>query len=173
MNTARMRAIRITTRAVVVAALPLLAACSHATDPTSAQPSATATPTTLSRATFIQQADAICASNRALPSPPGDPAAATTTDLKAWSTFFQTTIPVQQDIVRRIRTLTPPPNDRATVNTVLAHEDATIKDAQALQQAAADGDLTKFESVLTTFTADGSAADTAANAYGATVCGGK
>ena len=129
----------------------------------------------LTKAAFVSKANAICKSvndaSTKLTPPTSDPTKVTANDLPAWNQFLLKVIPYGQQQQSQLKALTPPAADQATVAGIIAKGDQVLADVQALQQAAAAGNVNAFKTAFTQSENDGNAADQAATSYGLTQCG--
>jgi len=129
----------------------------------------------LTKAAFVARANAICKSvnsqSAKLTPPTSDPTKVTSKDLPSWNQFLLKVIPYGQQQQAQLRALTPPAADQATVASIISKGDQVLADVQALQQAAAAGNVNSFKTAFQKSETDGNAADDAATSYGLTQCG--
>ena len=127
------------------------------------------------KAAFVAKANAICKSvndaSAKLSPPSSDPTKVKSTDLPAWNQFLLKVLPYGQQQQSQLKALTAPAGDQTTVASIFAKGDQVLADVQALQSAAAAGNVNAFETAFKKSETDGSAADQAASSYGLTQCG--
>jgi hypothetical protein len=120
----------------------------------------------VTRAQWITQADAICASAdaqiRALPTP---------NSAKQLQTQLGSLVPLMQSQLAKLHALTPPAADQASVDSILAAASQTIPLIKRLSVVAATGDLAKIQQWETAHSSDLAGAARAAAAFGLKVCG--
>jgi len=157
-----------------------MASCGGSSTPTSGTTSnsgttSTAGPTGASGAasSFTGKANAICRSIgeqlKAL-NAPGDPSAASSSDLPAWTHYLQQAIPLLTRGTAQLEGLIPPAAVQANYSTLVRSDQAQLRDTQAAEQAASGGDLSGFKAAVQKTSSDGSAGDTAAKSLGLTDC---
>jgi hypothetical protein len=119
-----------------------------------------------SKADFLSKADAVCTTVRqqldVLTAP---------STLPEIAIYLNRSVQINQDAVAKVRALTPPPEDRAAVSTVLGDFDTVIAKAKVAQQKAAAGDSTGADAAVKEL---GLAVETAgkeAKQYGFAACG--
>jgi hypothetical protein len=155
-------------------AIVLLAGCGSST-PTPAATSAPAA--TIAKADYITQAGAICTDGNtkvaALGAAPGDPTVATADQLAAWNTYLQGTDTILAAEAPKLAALPNPDQGQAQSDAILGDLAKVITDGQAAEAAAQAGDVATFKTAVATFATDSKAANTAANAFGLTACGGQ
>jgi hypothetical protein len=121
----------------------------------------------ISKADYLAKANAVCtamnAKGNALQDPGQDPA-------KIRQVVDQA-IPLAADGLAQLRQLPLPQGDEAAVRDFYAKVDGLIADLRAESAALAGNDLTRARQLVSSVQADSAAANTAANAYGLTVCG--
>ena len=129
----------------------------------------------LTKAAYVNKANAICksvndAANKLTP-PSADPTKVKSSDLPAWSQFLMKALALGQQEQSQLKGLTPPAADQATISAYLSKLSQVVADVQAIQQAAASGNVNAFKAAFPKSEADGQAADSAAAAYGMSQCG--
>jgi RNA polymerase sigma-70 factor (ECF subfamily) len=102
-----------------------------------------AEPARLSRADFVQQADAICAranrKTRRIPQP---------TDLFGLGEYVDTVLPVAKEELESLRELRPPKELEATVDRMLKRVEQTVKALEKMGVAVKKGDQAAVQSAL-------------------------
>ena len=176
--------------AVLVAAGVLVAGCGgsgggSATAPTSGSSASSSSPapspavstsaatspatggTAAAKAAFLAKANAVCArmnkASDALPSPPNTPA--------GLATFLDRQLLIMDTAVDRLRALTPPPGEEATVRGLLAQIDALNRTVGRASAALRAGDTATAGRLLQQVGTRTPAVNRAFTAYGLTVCG--
>jgi hypothetical protein len=139
-----------------------LAACKGGTTASGTSPSAT-----ISRADYQARANAICSGMNAKGNSLQDPG----TDQAKLKQVVDQAIPITTDGLTQLRQLPAPKGDEATVQSFYAKLDKLIADLKDESAALQANNLPKASQIATTFKADSSAANSAANAFGLTVCG--
>ena len=139
-----------------------LAACKGGTTASGTSPSAT-----ISRADYQARANAICSGMNARGNSLQDPG----TDQAKLKQVVDQAIPITADGVAQLRKLPEPKGDEATIQGFYAKLDKLIADLKDESAALQANDLPRASQIATTFKADSSAANSAANAFGLTVCG--
>jgi hypothetical protein len=130
-----MRRQQAATRLLVCASAAALAACGSSGSKT------------VSKAEIISKGDAICrkATSQITASPPnGDPAQATSAQLKASAPFFQQLSNSTRTSVSQIAALGKPDKDAALLDKLLANGRTSAANSQAAGQAAQRGDVKAF-----------------------------
>ena len=148
----------------VSVALLALAACTSRPVASRTSPSPSAT---ISRSEYRSRANAICASMNAKGNSLQDPG----TDQAKLKQVVDQAIPITSDGLAQLRQLPEPLGDEATIQGFYAKLDKLIADLKDESAALQANDLPKASQIATTFKADSAAANSAANAYGLTVCG--
>lgn len=135
----------------------LMAACGS----TSGRP----TPALDPRAKFIADADALCVANgqrlRAVKLP------ATPAEIPI---YMDQAIPSNEDLLRQLRALKPPPADRAAVGAIFDDFDAVLTRARAYRDAAVTGDDTATHGAYEELTAAVAKAADDARRFGMRSC---
>ena len=147
---------------VLVAPLAL-AACTSKPAASRSSPS----PSAISRSDYQSKANAICASMNARGNSLQDPG----TDQAKLKQVVDQAIPITSDGLAQLRKLPQPRGDEAKIQDFYAKLDKLIGDLRDESSALAANNLDKASQVASTFKADSTAANDAANAYGLTVCG--
>ncbi len=120
---------------------------------------------------YIDQADAICREGNARLKPFEDQAFSRgIPDLATWRTFLTSAIPIFGDVLQRLRVLTPPPGDGATVSTMLDDFDRALAAARRATDAAAAGDQRAFDAALDEATTFAKRGDDQSKRYGFRNC---
>ena len=121
----------------------------------------------ISKAEYVQQADAICttmnAQGNTLPDPGQDPS-----KLLA---VVQQAVPITANAVDKLRALPLPKGDEATLRSFYSKMDAVVSGLRQEAAALEASDLAKAQTIAGTLDTATKAANAAANAYGLTVCG--
>jgi hypothetical protein len=139
-----------------------LAACKGGT--TASPPSASAT---VSRSDYQAKANAICSSMNTKGNSLQDPG----TDQAKLKQVVDQAIPITSDGLAQLRQLPEPKGDEATIQAFYAKLDKLIADLKDESAALQANDLRRASQIATAFKTDSAAANSAANAYGLTVCG--
>jgi hypothetical protein len=141
-----------------------LAACKGGTTASGTSPSASAT---LSRSGYQAKANAICSGMNAKGNSLQDPG----TDQAKLKQVVDQAIPITSEGLAQLRQLPMPKGDEATIQGFYAKLDKLIADLKDESAALQANDLPRASQIATTFKTDSTAANSAANAYGLTVCG--
>jgi hypothetical protein len=122
---------------------------------------------TISRSEYQTRANAICTSMNARGNSLQDPG----TDQAKLKQVVDQAIPITSEGLAQLRQLPMPKGDEATIQGFYAKLDKLIADLKDESAALQANDLPRASQIATTFKADSSAANSAANAFGLTVCG--
>ncbi|HEX2041634.1 MAG TPA: hypothetical protein VHF24_03265 [Acidimicrobiales bacterium] len=116
---------------------------------------------------YLDRADAICREGNQRLKPLEDQAFSRgIPDLATWRTFLMSAIPIFDDVLARVRALTPPPGDEATVSAMLDDFDRALEAAGRAADAAGRGDQGAFDAALDEATALAKRGDDQSKAYG-------
>ena len=148
----------------VSVALLALAACTSRTTASRTSPSPSAA---ISRSEYQSRANAICASMNAKGNSLQDPG----NDQAKLKQVVDQAIPITSDGLAQLRQLPRPPGDEATIEGFFAKLDKLIADLKDESAALGASDMKRASQIASSFKADSTAANDAANAYGLTVCG--
>jgi hypothetical protein len=120
---------------------------------------------------YIDRADAVCREGNQRLKPFEDQAFSRgIPDLTTWRTFLTAALPVFDDVLKRVRALTPPPGDEATVSAMLDEFDRALAAARRAIDAAAGGDQRAFDAALDEATTFAKRGDDQSKAYGFRDC---
>jgi hypothetical protein len=120
---------------------------------------------------YIDRADAVCREGNQRLKPFEDQAFSRgIPDLTTWRTFLTAALPVFDDVLKRVRALTPPPGDEATVSAMLDEFDRALAAARRANDAAAGGDQRAFDAALDEATTFAKRGDDQSKAYGFRDC---
>ncbi|HEX2273828.1 MAG TPA: hypothetical protein VHG90_08140 [Acidimicrobiales bacterium] len=123
------------------------------------------------RRAYIDRADAICREGNQRLKPLEDQAFARgVPDLATWRAFLTSAVPIFEDVSTRLRALTPPPGDEATISAVLADYDAALAAAHRASEAAAAGDQRAFDAAIDEATELAKRGDEQSRRYGFRDC---
>ena len=127
-------------------------------------------PAALSKADYIKAGNAICAEADAKTEaiPGGQP---TASDMGAWKSYLDKAIPITRDEAARLKAITPPSADKATIDSLLALVATLLVQAERARSAAAAGDTSSFGTALNALSSSSNKANQISIAYGLTVCG--
>src|SRR6266480_492466 len=138
----------------VSVALLALAACTRRTTASRTSPSAA-----ISRSEYQSRANAICASMNAKGNSLQDPG----TDQAKLKQVVDQAIPITSDGLAQLRQLPEPPADRATIQGFFAKLDKLIADLKDESAALGASDMKRASQIASSFKADSTAANDAAN----------
>lgn len=134
---------------------------------TPATPPPPAGPTSPAKGAYLARANAICstmnAKTTALPDPGTDPLQQATVTSQA--------VAITEDALRQLRALPVPAGDAVTISAILSKVDVVVADANKLAAALRSGDQAQSRTLEAQLQTDTTSANTAAVAYGLTVCG--
>jgi hypothetical protein len=122
---------------------------------------------TISRSEYQTRANAICTSMNAKGNSLQDPG----TDQAKLKQVVDQAIPITSEGLAQLRQLPMPKGDEATIQGFYAKLDKLITDLKDESAALQANDLPRASQIATAFKTDSTAANSAANAYGLTVCG--
>ena len=120
-----------------------------------------------SRSEYQAKANAICSSMNTKGNSLQDPG----TDQAKLKQVVDQAIPITSDGLAQLRQLPQPKGDEATIQGFYAKLDKLIADLKDESAALQANDLRRASQIATAFKTDSAAANSAANAYGLTVCG--
>jgi hypothetical protein len=128
---------------------------------------ATTTVAAVTKSDFISQANALCQTMKdranAIPDPGSDP--------NTFADALDEVVGITDETLAKLRALPTPAGDEATLEAIFTKVDALGADYRQLASALRAGDAATAEQLQATVAADLTAANTAANDYGLTVCG--
>ncbi|HEX2191870.1 MAG TPA: hypothetical protein VHH09_01630 [Acidimicrobiales bacterium] len=123
------------------------------------------------RKAYIAQADAICREGNERLRPHENQAFSRgIPDLATWRTFLASAVPVFEDVLRRLRLLTPPPADQAAIASMLDDFDRALASARRAAEAAGAGDQQAFDRALGEVTDSARRGDDQSKRYGFRDC---
>jgi hypothetical protein len=136
------------------------------TTTTTAEPTTTTTLAPVTKAAYVQQANAICQVMNDKTKALGDPG----DDLAAVIVLFEKGKQITADALAGLRALRMPTGDDAILNGIWAKVDTLIADIDQAILAVRAGDQKKFMAVIDQLDQHEKAANSASTAYGLNVC---
>ena len=178
-----MRAIR--WAGATASATVLLSACGGssaspmATAPPSSAPATTPSATASPMSAFLDQANMVCASGSetgdAVATPTistGDITAPAASDLPAIATYFESLVPIFEQLDSGLKALGSPPEMQAAWTQAMAVFDTTVGDFREALSASQAGNLTAYKTAISQEQTDNTTGSADFNTIGAVVCGG-
>jgi hypothetical protein len=130
---------------------------------------------TVSKAQYIKQADAICSREHAqvsaLTAPSFTPAAATKQDMPTAARYLDRYVPLFGGAISQLDKLKRPSRDRAVLDRTLARADALVSAYDSARKAAHKGDVPGFKAGFAKAAVAGRSARALARRYGFQACG--
>lgn len=120
---------------------------------------------------YIDRADAICReANQRLKPLEEQAFSRGVPDLATWRTFLTSAVPIFEDVLNRVRALTPPPGDETTISGMVDDFDRALASARRATEAAAAGEQRAFDAALDEATTFAGRGDDQSKRYGFRDC---
>jgi len=144
-----------------------VAACGSGSSSAGGSSPSTAATASITKASYIEQANAICADMNAQ----AKASSSKSSDPIVQAASVDRIIDITRTTVQKLRDLPTPPGDAETLSAIYADVDRGLVDSSQLAAALHARNIDEARSISQTLATDARTANDAANAYGLTVCG--